>query len=104
MLRTVQSLPRAGPLTLGFAPVRFQTEPPVCYRASWQLPGPDFHRQATTSTNTTITPSPHEVTPCSALLCWAHESLGLVEGGPPGALQYVEGEHSSPSPSTPCSG
>lgn len=21
----------------------------VCYRASWQLPGPDFHRQATTS-------------------------------------------------------
>jgi hypothetical protein len=28
---------------------RFQTEPPVCYRASWQLPGPDSHRQATTS-------------------------------------------------------
>jgi hypothetical protein len=23
--------------------------PPACYRASWQLPGPDFHRQATTS-------------------------------------------------------
>ena len=23
--------------------------PPVCYRASWQLPGPDFHRQATAS-------------------------------------------------------
>src|SRR4051794_28461882 len=62
----VQSLPLAGPLTLGFDPARFQTEPPVCYRASWQLPGPDFHRQATTSMNTTITPSPHEVTPCSA--------------------------------------
>src|SRR3954468_17549865 len=28
--------------------------------------GPNFHRQATTSTNTTITSSPHEVTPCSA--------------------------------------
>jgi hypothetical protein len=49
MLRTVQSLPLAGPLTLGFDPARFQTEPPACYRASWQIPGPDFHRQATTS-------------------------------------------------------
>ncbi len=55
MLRTVQSLPLAGLLTLGFDPDRFQTEPPVCYRASWQLPGPDSHRQATTSTNTKIT-------------------------------------------------
>jgi hypothetical protein len=26
-----------------------QTRPPACYRASWQLPGPDSHRQATTS-------------------------------------------------------
>ena len=41
--------PFAGPLTLGFNPARFQTEPPACYRASWQLPGPDSHRQATTS-------------------------------------------------------
>ena len=38
-----------GLLTLGFDPTRFQTEPPACYRASWQLPGPDSHRQATTS-------------------------------------------------------
>ena len=38
-----------GLLTLGFDPARFQTEPPACYRASWQLPGPDSHRQATTS-------------------------------------------------------
>ena len=38
-----------GLLTLGFDPNRFQTEPPACYRASWQLPGPDSHRQATTS-------------------------------------------------------
>jgi hypothetical protein len=31
---------------------RFQAEPPGCYRASWQLPGPDFRRQATTSLGT----------------------------------------------------
>jgi hypothetical protein len=49
MLRTAQSLPLAGLLTLGFDPTRFQTGPPACYRASWQLPGPDSHRQATTS-------------------------------------------------------
>jgi len=49
MLRTAQLLPPKGPLTLGFDPACFQTEPPVCYRASWQLPGPDLHRQATTS-------------------------------------------------------
>src|SRR4051812_38038347 len=63
MLRTVQSLPLAGLSTLGFDPARFQTEPPVCYRASWQLPGPDFHRLATTSTNTKITSSRHEAPP-----------------------------------------
>lgn len=44
MLRTTQSLPLTGLSTLGFDPTRFQTEPPACYRASWQLPGPDFHR------------------------------------------------------------
>ena len=36
-------------LTLGFDPARFQTEPPACYRASWQLPGRDSHPRATTS-------------------------------------------------------
>ena len=41
--------PRLGCSTLGFDPARFQTKPPACYRASWQLPGPDSHRQATTS-------------------------------------------------------
>src|SRR5882724_1358458 len=49
MLRTASSLPPEGLLTLGSDPARFQTEPPACYRASWQLPGPDSHRQATTS-------------------------------------------------------
>src|SRR3954452_10511273 len=95
MLRTVQSLPLAGLSTLGFDPTRFQTEPPVCYRASWQLPGPDFHRQATTSTNTTITPSPHEVTPCSALLCWAHERSGLAALR---TMLLVNGSKFSPGP------
>jgi hypothetical protein len=52
MLRTASSLPLTGLLTLGSDPARFQTEPPACYRASWQLPGPDSHRQATTSLRT----------------------------------------------------
>ncbi len=55
MLRTASSLPLTGPLTLGFAPTRFQTKPPACYRATWQLPGPDSHRQATTSLRTATT-------------------------------------------------
>jgi len=41
--------PPEGLLTLGFDPARFQTEPPACYRASWQLPGRDSHPLATTS-------------------------------------------------------
>src|SRR6266568_7481944 len=49
MLRTASSLPHTGLSTLGSGPARFQTRPPACYRAPWQLPGPDFHRQATTS-------------------------------------------------------
>ena len=56
MLRTASSLPLTGLLTLGSDPARFQTKPPVCYRASWQLPGPDFHWQATTSLRTRRTP------------------------------------------------
>jgi hypothetical protein len=39
MLRTAQLLPPTGLSTLGFDPARYQTEPPACYRASWQLPG-----------------------------------------------------------------
>jgi hypothetical protein len=49
MLRTVPSLPLAGLSTLRFDPARFQTKPAACYQSSWQLPGPDSHRQATTS-------------------------------------------------------
>ncbi len=49
MLRTVRLLPLTGLMTLGFDIRRFPLTPPACYRASWQLPGPDSHRQATTS-------------------------------------------------------
>jgi hypothetical protein len=48
-LRTAQLLPPPWPLTLGFGLARFQARPPACYRAPWRLPGPDFHRLATTS-------------------------------------------------------
>src|SRR3954469_8483469 len=84
MLRTVPSLPLAGLSTLGFDSARFQTEPPVCYRASWQLPGPDFHRQATTSTNTKITSSRGHL-----LFCWAHERSGLRLQGRAAEVSWV---------------
>ena len=64
--------PFTGLLTLGFDPARFPAEPPACYRASWQLPGPDLHRQATTSLRwirSTHRPSSNY---------WAH-SPGVVE-------------------------
>jgi hypothetical protein len=41
--------PPKGLSTLGFDRNRFQSQPPVCYRAPWRLPGPDSHRLATTS-------------------------------------------------------
>src|SRR5712692_4601652 len=49
MLRTAQLLPPTGLSTLGFDPARYQTEPPACYRASWQLPGRDSHPLAAAS-------------------------------------------------------
>lgn len=53
--------PLQGLLTLGFDPTRFQMKPPACYRATWQLPEPDSHRQATTSLRTVK--SPHRQPP-----------------------------------------
>src|SRR4051794_40172973 len=41
--------------------------------SSIQLPGPDFHRRATTCTNTTITPSRGHLR-----FRWAHERSGLT--------------------------
>jgi hypothetical protein len=55
MLRAGQLLPPKGLSTLGFDTGRFPPMPPACYRASWQLPGPDFHRQADTSLSAWVT-------------------------------------------------
>jgi hypothetical protein len=51
MLRTAQLLPLEGLLTLHFDAGRFPPAPAACYRVPWRLPGPDFHRLATTSLN-----------------------------------------------------
>jgi hypothetical protein len=48
-LRTARSHTPEGCLTLRFNPGRFPPKPAACYRAPWQLPGPDLPRQATTS-------------------------------------------------------
>ena len=48
MLRTARSHPE-GCLTLRFDPRRFPPKSAACYRASWQLRGPDPPRLATTS-------------------------------------------------------
>ena len=73
---------RYGPLSrspqrafdTGLRPDRFQTEPPVCYRASWQLPGPDSHRQATTSLRLSINHL-HDQPPVG----WAHGKSSLIK-------------------------
>ncbi len=61
MLRAGQSLPPKGLSTLRFDAGRLPPTPAACYRASWQLPGPDSHRLADTSLRadhlTLITPS-----------------------------------------------
>ena len=50
--------PPKGLSTLGFDPARYQTEPPACYRASWQLPGRDSHPPAAASfCSDQVTPS-----------------------------------------------
>ena len=74
MLRTASSLPHTGLSTLGSDPARFPAEPPACYRASCQLPGPDFHRQATTSLRTRRTPW-HYVTVSPPVLLGARDHL-----------------------------
>jgi hypothetical protein len=73
MLRTAQSLPLQGLLTLGSDPARFQTEPPACYRASWQLPGRDSHPQATTSLCS------DQVTRSTTSKRWAHSRQVVYE-------------------------
>jgi hypothetical protein len=75
MLRTVQSLPPTGLVTLGFDPARFQTEPPACYRAPWRLPGPDSHRLATASLSLD---SVRITSNCLGALPWSGGNEGVV--------------------------
>jgi hypothetical protein len=56
MLRAEQLLPPKGLSTLRFDAGRFPPTPAACYRASWQLPGPDLHRLADTSLRTVTSP------------------------------------------------
>ena len=50
MLRTARSHTPNGMLDAALRPRRVSPpKPAACYRASWQLPGPDLPRQATTS-------------------------------------------------------
>ena len=60
-LRTARSHTPKGRLTLRFDPGRLHPKPAACYRASWQLPGPDLPRQATTS------------------LCWISYSISTLQ-------------------------
>src|SRR3954452_24145837 len=89
MLRTVQSPPLAGPLTLGFDPARFQTEPPVCYRASWQLPRTGLPPASDDELTTTDQPTRRS----TACLLGARENL-TGRHSPPGR------GHASLSPNT----
>jgi hypothetical protein len=83
MLRTAQSLPLEGLSTLGFDPARFQAEPPACYRASWQLPGPDLHRLATTSFRssqvTSSSTSPLPITVRTPVVCGTWVTAPLLQ-------------------------
>ena len=56
--------------TSGFDPDRFPSEPPICYRASWQLPGPDLHRLATATQVIPHRPSTSGRTPAR----WCHDA------------------------------
>ena len=73
MLRTAQSLPLTGLSTLGSDAGRFPPTPPACYRASRQLPGPDSHRQATTSLSNTKIHHGHYVTVSPPVLLGARK-------------------------------
>jgi hypothetical protein len=52
MLRTAPSLPLYRAFDAGLQRRTFPPTLPACYRASWQLPGPDSHRQTTTNLRT----------------------------------------------------
>lgn len=77
MLRAGQSLPPKGLSTLGSDAGRFPPTPPTCYRASWQLPGPDSHRLAVTSLSTWIT----STAPPPLGFGWCPRLLGTRQSG-----------------------
>ena len=72
MLRAGQSLPPKGLSALRFDAGRFPPTSAACYRASWQLPGPDFHRLANTGLRVGLFLPPPPL-PTGAPRCWAHE-------------------------------
>jgi hypothetical protein len=72
MLRTGRLLPPSWLSTLRFDAGRFPPTPAACYRASWQLPGPDSHRLADASLRThAITPRASPSPPRIARALWA---------------------------------
>src|SRR4051812_29938875 len=83
MLRTARSLPPKGLLTLRFDPRRFPPKPAACYRASWQLPGPDLPRQATTSFLL-------DQLPISTSNAWAHFLREIHARGPQDLVRLPE--------------
>jgi hypothetical protein len=83
MLRTGRLLPPPWLSTLRFDAGRFPPTPAACYRASWQLPGPDSHRLADASLRTprdhatSLTSSPADrARPLGTLCCWHLASTG----------------------------
>src|SRR5271166_3406294 len=85
MLRAGQLLPPKGLLTLRFSTGRFPPALAACYRASWQLPGPDFHRLADTS----LRVDHLNVTTSWSSLCThaaGHTKLGLRAAGEAGEV------------------
>jgi len=58
-------------LTLGVDRDRFQSQPPVCYRAPWRLPGPDFHRLVTASFRSVVKIESLDLLP----FFWAHGAV-----------------------------
>jgi hypothetical protein len=77
MLRTGRLLPPSWLSTLRFDAGRFPPTPAACYRASWQLPGPDSHRLADASLRThAITPPASPPPPRIARALWARCAAG----------------------------
>ena len=96
MLRAGQSLPPKGLSTLRFDAGRFPPTPAACYRASWQLPGPDSHRLADTSLRVNHLNATTSKVITSRAHATGHTKVKLVRGLRPLASSYrtwLEGQH-----------